>query len=339
MEESNNYSIHIKSNQPIRHLEELEEVVNMICKMAKETENKSLDEKKVTEAVNNFFHNKIFGHYFIIVDEANNNFCGMNMITYEYNINTDKTLVWIQSVFIEKEYRKKKLFRKLLQENENFVIKNENFEKKVKLYMEKTNTTAEKVYHKLGFVKTDECLFEIDYDFDDVKFLKSDDEIYNKMNINFMNDGIFMGKPTIDKFEKCYSNLKFSNFFSKIRNKKVDLNNYSNSIRNVLYDDKKGKVIWIYDDKNEIPICLFYIFYEYSDWRNSIFWWVYDFIVNIEYSQYCDENVEKFIFTLVKLNYDESSCGIRFLTNSENQSFLEKTVLNKSHYIIYEKNI
>jgi hypothetical protein len=339
MEESNNYPIHIKTNHPIRHIEEMNEVVNMICKMAKETENKILDEKKVTEAVQNFILNKMYGHYFLIVDETNKIFCGMNMITYEYNINTDKTLVWIQSVFIEKEYRLKKLFRKLLQENENFVKKNENFEKKVKLYMDKHNTTAEQVYDKLGFVKTDECLFEIDYDFDDAKFLRSEDEIYNKMNINLMNDGISMSKLTIDKFEKCDSKIKYSNFSSKISNRKVDLNNYLNSIRNVLYDDKKGKVIWIYDEKNEIPICLFYIFYEYSDWRNSIFWWVYDLLVNIEYSEYCDANMEKFIFSLVKLNYDELSCGIRFITNSENQSFLENTVLNKSHYIIYEKNI
>ena len=147
MEKQNNYSIHIKTNNPILNNHDFPEIVLMICKMAKETENKSLNEKKVTDAVLNFISNKIFGQYFLIVDNSKKSFCGMNMITYEYNINSNKTIVWLQSVFIEKEYRMKKLFKSLLEENENFVRTSTNFEQKVKLYMEKNNSTAERLTH------------------------------------------------------------------------------------------------------------------------------------------------------------------------------------------------
>lgn len=337
MEEQNNYSIHIKTNTEILHLDEISEIVKMICEMAKETENKSLDEIKVTDAVKNFISNNIYGQYFLVVDNINHTFSGMNMITYEYNINTNKTIVWIQSVFIEKEYRMKKLFRKLLQENENHVKTNSNFEQKVKLYMEKNNVTAEQVYLKVGFQVTDEILYEIDYDFDDIKFLTSDSKFYEEnLGINMTQNSISVLTNANSSFINEYLN---SEFHSKINNKKLILNEHLQSIHSVLSDDKKGKIIYVTDNINNKVICFFYIFYEYSDWRNSIFWWVNDFIINPSYFGYVDSNMQKIIYSLVKMNYQSGSCGLRFLAKSDNGSYLENTVLNKSHYIIYEKNI
>lgn len=51
------------------------------------------------------------------------------------------------------------------------------------------------------------------------------------------------------------------------------------------------------------------------------------------------ENMKEIISILVKINYDQGSCGLRFMVKPYSEDLLKDTVLLKSHYVIYEKEI
>ena len=306
--------------------------------MAHETEGKSLDKSRVTESIQRLINLPTYGHYLFIIDNFKKLFCGMNMVTYEYDFNNDKTVMWLQSVFISENYRMKGLFRKLLAANENFVKGKANFKQSIKLYMEKNNYKAEQVYFKLGFKTTNEVLYELDYDFDDIKSLKSDSFKY--LNLNENNFGYVIKCADSEFFEtlNSFSNLQMT---SLVNSEKLvfSLKEKLAAIKKVIDDDNLGKVIYIFDNSKNKLVGLFLIFYEFSDWRNSLFWWVNDFLINQEYSEFFNMNIKSVIYSLTKLNYDMKSCGLRFLTTNEHENLLKETVLLKSHYIIYEKKI
>ena len=160
----------------------------MILKMAYETEEKILNADLVKKAVEKLLIYPVYGHYFFIIDSATDKFCGMNLITFEHNINIDSTILWIQSVFVYEDYRMKGLFRRLLYKNEDFVLENPGFKKTVKLYMDKDNAQAEKVYFKVGFKVCKEILYELDYHFDDISEIRNvkTDHLKNEFKVNIL---------------------------------------------------------------------------------------------------------------------------------------------------------
>lgn len=339
------FSIEIKTNQFLINDAEDKDIINMICTMAFETEEKKLDSNRVKESLKKLIELPSYGHYVMIIDKEKKTFCGMNMVTYEYNFNSDKSILWLQSVFIGEDYRMQGLFRKLLAANEQFVTSKENFKSSIKLYMEKNNFKAAQVYDKLGFVNTNEILYELDYDFDDISSLKNE----QICNLDITNLG-FQIKVADLSSEKIFSENSKSKFLSLINLINLNFpNNQSNflleekfpSILKVLNNESLGKVVYILDNtgKTNSIAGVFFIFYEFSDWRNSIFWWVNDFIIAEQYSEFFKSNMKSVIYSLTKLNYELGSCGLRFIVNPESEKILENSVLLKSHYVIYEKTI
>jgi ribosomal protein S18 acetylase RimI-like enzyme len=324
------------------------DVLDMICKMAKETENKELNVEIVQKSYHRLLDNPVYGCYFVIKSSQNDNkFLGMNLVTFEYNINLMQTVVWLQSVLIEKDYRNKGLFRKLMQENEKFSKNKQNTFPVLKLYVETENVNAKEVYLKLGFYDTGEILYELDHYFDktidlsasNVEYISTDSPLQlGLVNLVFYDEILF---PIF--IDSNFSTKFFS--LTTLNTKPFDMKNYLQSIEKVIHDPQLGKVIYLYNQLDCKILGLIYIFYEFSDWRNSIFWWVYDFIVNEEYIDYCKENFSNIIKTLTYHNIQENSCGLRFLVHPEkeflfqNKSNKEECVLHKGHYYIYEKQI
>jgi GNAT superfamily N-acetyltransferase len=338
--QTQDFCIEIKTEKNLINDTENIDIINMICTMALETEGKNLDQSRVKESVKKLIDMPSYGHYVMIVDNIKKIFCGMNMVTYEYNFNFDKTILWLQSVFIAEDYRMKGLFRKLLAANENFVKGKENFKPIIKLYMEKNNYKAEQVYDKLGFINTNEVLYELDYDFDDISSLKNGQLNHLDLNENNLGYKIKVADQSFEKIISDNSNIKFISLVNS-KNSEQDffLIEKLASIKKVLNDDSLGKVIYVYDESQNSIAGLFFIFYEFSDWRNSIFWWVNDFIINEQYSEFFKINMKSIIYSLTKLNYEMKSCGLRFIVNLETENILENSILLKSHYKIYEKTI
>ncbi len=76
-----------------------------------------------------------------------------------------------------------------------------------------------------------------------------------------------------------------------------------------------------------------------SDWRNSYFWWLYDIYVKPEYIDFYKTYIKDIIYKVIKLNHDLSGCGVRAITNENSEKLFEKTILRKSDYVIYEKEL
>lgn len=352
------YSICMKGSSSLLNLkvnpsEEKQQIIDMIVEMAYESEGKKLSKDIVGDALDQLATFPRYGDYFMIIDNNKHIFSGMNMITYEFNVRRNKVVMWIQTVFVKEEYRMKGFFRKLLGENENFVktksvesevnktAKNSTipFERSIKLYMDVDNSKAEQVYYKVGFKVTDEILYELDYNFDDIKFLQTNS--HNHLNLNQINSEYTFGLLGNDKEKdkELVLNSSEEEFISFIKNDKLVLKENIEAIFRVIEDRTLGEVVYIYDYSNKTLVGLFYIFFEFSDWRNSLFWWVGDFVVNTKCQDFVLINMDSIIYTLVKINYDLKRCGLRFIVTPESQNLLKSTVLLKSHYIIYEKTL
>lgn len=115
--------------------------------MALETESIELDSEIVRQGIDALFDDPSKGKYIVIgLDGV---LAGCLMLTYEWSDWRNGTVLWIQSVYIEPQHRGKGLYKLLY----NFVkneVSSDNSLKGIRLYVDKRNTTAQKVYETLG---------------------------------------------------------------------------------------------------------------------------------------------------------------------------------------------
>jgi ribosomal protein S18 acetylase RimI-like enzyme len=114
--------------------------------MAQETENMDLDLATVKRGVMAVFSNPEKGQYYIATVEKLPIACLLT--TYEWSDWRNKTVLWIQSVFVKPEYRCQGVYKKMYERIKAVVL--ENNYGGIRLYVDKTNEKATKVYHKLG---------------------------------------------------------------------------------------------------------------------------------------------------------------------------------------------
>lgn len=125
--------------------------------MALETEGKNLDSQILTSGVESVFHDERKGFY--VVAEESEKIIGGLMITYEWSDWRDSWFWWIQSVYILPAGRGKKIYSQLY----DFVKEKAQESKEVcgiRLYVEKENTHAQKVYEKLGMEASHYLMYE-----------------------------------------------------------------------------------------------------------------------------------------------------------------------------------
>ncbi len=126
--------------------------------MALETEGKRLKFEKISEGVNAVFDDEKKGFYLVAEDEDEKIIGGL-MVTFEWSDWRNGWFWWIQSVYILPEARGKKIYSRLY----DFVKEKAKAQGGVcgfRLYVEKENENAQKVYERLGMDKTDYLMFE-----------------------------------------------------------------------------------------------------------------------------------------------------------------------------------
>ena len=148
----------MKITQPT--MEDANSLVEFNIKMAEETENKILDKNTVTNGVKKVINNSEIGYY--VIAKNSNEIMGSLMITYEWSDWRNGMFWWIQSVYVEKEFRKQGVYKQMyLYIKEK--AKNDNSCTGIRLYVEKENKVAQSVYKKLGMDETYYKLFEVDF--------------------------------------------------------------------------------------------------------------------------------------------------------------------------------
>ena len=138
--------------------DDIEIIVNNNILLALESEKKSIDYDTVYNGVKSMIMDNNKGFY--LVFERNNKIIGQLMITFEWSDWNDKSIWWIQSVFVDKSNRKIGVFNDLIRYiklmAKNYKVKN------LKLYVHKKNINAKKVYEKLGMLKEPYDIYKLD---------------------------------------------------------------------------------------------------------------------------------------------------------------------------------
>jgi GNAT superfamily N-acetyltransferase len=125
--------------------------------MALETESLNLDKEIVKQGVRAVFRDLGKGRYFIALD--GDKLIASLMITYEWSDWRNGTVYWIQSVFVLPEYRGKGVFKQMYLYIKDLVL-NDPALTGIRLYVDKTNRRAQKVYEKMGMDGSHYQLFE-----------------------------------------------------------------------------------------------------------------------------------------------------------------------------------
>lgn len=126
-------------------------------RMALDTEGLVLDKGILSRGVQALLSDKNKGTYYVA--EYEGKIIGCLLTTPEWSEWRNGTVLWIQSVFVIEEYRKKGVFKSLY----NFIkqkVENENALVGIRLYVDKTNLNAQEVYTKIGMDGQHYQLFE-----------------------------------------------------------------------------------------------------------------------------------------------------------------------------------
>jgi GNAT superfamily N-acetyltransferase len=129
------------------NVEDLDFLVDSMLKMAKETEDLNLSAEVLEPGIKNGLTDPRKAKYYIA--DIDNQYAGTLMITKEWSDWRNAWVLWIQSVYTVVEYRKKGVYNALYQHIKNMVASHEEY-CGIRLYVDKTNIPAQKVYTKLG---------------------------------------------------------------------------------------------------------------------------------------------------------------------------------------------
>jgi len=139
--------------------DDIPSIVKFNTTMAMETEDITLNISTVRSGVEAVLKDNKRGNY--IIAEHEEVPIGQLLITKEWSDWRNKYFWWIQSVYVQPEFRKQNIYRKLYQKVVDSAIESKNV-CGIRLYVDRQNVVARKVYHKMGMEKSNYLLFEKD---------------------------------------------------------------------------------------------------------------------------------------------------------------------------------
>jgi len=137
--------------------EDIPDIVDFQKQMAQETEDFSLNDQKINLGVKAVFGDPEKGFYMVSVIESK--VVASMMITPEWSDWRNGHFLWIQSLYVIPEFRKKGVFRKMFQYVKQVVVESENY-LGLRLYVEENNKNAMDVYTNVGMRDSYYKMFE-----------------------------------------------------------------------------------------------------------------------------------------------------------------------------------
>jgi ribosomal protein S18 acetylase RimI-like enzyme len=122
-------------------------LIDFQLKMALETENITLDIATLSQGVQKLFKDSAKGRYYVA--EEGEDVIGCLMTTYEWSDWRCGNILWIQSVYIAAAHRGKGVYKKMYEHIQKIVMYDPDY-RGIRLYVDKTNQQAQRVYTKLG---------------------------------------------------------------------------------------------------------------------------------------------------------------------------------------------
>lgn len=135
---------------------DIDKIVQFQIDMAMESEGCLLNREKVTHGVTAAMNDEIKGIYWVAQIEGNT--IGSLMLTREWSDWNNEWYWWIQSVYVMPEFRKRGVYRAMYSTLKE--VATENHVSQIRLYVDKTNLSAQKVYQRLGMHESHYLMFE-----------------------------------------------------------------------------------------------------------------------------------------------------------------------------------
>ncbi|SDL96899.1 MULTISPECIES: GNAT family N-acetyltransferase [Segatella] len=142
----------------VAEMQDTETLVQFQLAMAQESEGTQLDYVTVREGVKNAIEDESKAIYLIARNE-DNEAIGSLMLTTEWSDWNNARYYWIQSVYVHPEYRRQGVFRELF-EFARVIAENDNAGA-LRLYVDKENIVAQKVYQSLGMHDSHYLMYEL----------------------------------------------------------------------------------------------------------------------------------------------------------------------------------
>jgi ribosomal protein S18 acetylase RimI-like enzyme len=122
-------------------------LIDFQLKMALETENITLEISELTQGIQKLFKDPTKGKYYVAIDKEEP--IGCLMTTFEWSDWRNGMVLWIQSVYVEKDFRGKGVYKMMYEFIRQMVEESADL-RGIRLYVDKTNLAAQKVYENLG---------------------------------------------------------------------------------------------------------------------------------------------------------------------------------------------
>lgn len=152
--------------------------------------------------------------------------------------------------------------------------------------------------------------------------------------MNNITKNIIIRNATLENIEIIIDfNL---NLAAETENKSLNKQILAEGVRNILLDRNKGfYVLAILDNK---IVGQLMITYEWSDWRNSYFWWIQSVYV---LPQFRKSGIFKLLFKYIKdLAIEQNNvCGLRLYTDKDNINAMnayKNLGMHQSNYLLFE---
>lgn len=138
-------------------LDDLETIVKFNSNLAFETEGKKLNEYILTKGVKSLIDDDSKGQYYVYTVDGK--VVGQIMHTYEWSDWRNGVFLWVQSVYVENEYRRKGIFKELYSYIKSICDNDENI-CGIRLYVEKENIQAKATYKSLDMYECNYHMYE-----------------------------------------------------------------------------------------------------------------------------------------------------------------------------------
>ncbi|MCX6119274.1 MAG: GNAT family N-acetyltransferase [Proteobacteria bacterium] len=136
---------------------DIPQIVAWQMMMALESEGLTLDINALRQGVTHVIESPKIGQYYLAAIGGRPVGCALTL--YEWSDWRCGEVVWIHSVYVENEHRRSGVFSKIYEHIKGIVSQTDRF-RGLRLYVDKSNLTAQKTYEALGMTDQHYKLYE-----------------------------------------------------------------------------------------------------------------------------------------------------------------------------------
>lgn len=132
-------------------------ILDFQLRMARETEDISLDKLVVAQGINALFDDPAKGVYYVA--EVAGTVAGCFLITFEWSDWRNGMIWWLQSLYVDINYRQQGIFKRMY----DYIIQTIEGDSSIsglRLYVDKSNERAQHVYRSMGMNGDHYTVFE-----------------------------------------------------------------------------------------------------------------------------------------------------------------------------------